>query len=71
MPVYDKWFCKHKNLRVEDKTILPSPWEIMSQDERNRENILPWMFRQTVLITYICRDCGKIIKVKESPDLGP
>jgi hypothetical protein len=69
MAFWHELACKHNDLRLEDKTVLLSPWTQMSQEERDRENVAPWMFRQTVVLTFICNKCGAFKTRKETHEV--
>lgn len=60
MGLFDKMLCKHE-WKLEDKNVFGSPWAQM--DNTFRQSKAPaekWVFNQRVLITYICKKCGKI-----------
>lgn len=62
------WNCKHV-WRLENKDVLPSPWEQMSKEERPTV-AEPWMFEKKVIVEYHCLKCGKTRKEESCSEIG-
>lgn len=58
--------CKH-DWEILDKTILPSPYEMVNEEFKARiTEIRTYLFRKKVVLIISCKNCGKLEKIIES-----